>query len=1013
MKPLIAILLVLIASPAFSGTVNLTVREQYGVARTNAPVTTGVPLPEINGITDVTKLRLLDGATPMDAQFKVLSRWGGKIADTTKNIQWVLVDTQVTQTANSNDTYTLEWGSSITTPTVTSPIIDSSTASAITVNTGAATFIINRDNFNIIDSVNIGGTEFIDATSHGAVIKDSFDALYYGENVVTSVEIEEDGPMRLVVVAKGFHGNTGATDNNFYGYTTRIHFYKGKSTVRVVHNLENRPDTARGALAFKDYSLNFELNIDSGTKDYMMYGATEETGTLGDSDYVYIYQDSDGEDNWNSAASITQNEIYNHTTFKGYKTFKNTTELEQSDQALGMLDISDSAKGVTTAVNQFWQRFPKKLMVDGDGTLTVGLLPDDFDFMFFVEDMSIINTEIFLNFHTGAYSSTVRDEIIDRLHPLLLVCPPSWYAANYAEAIPLAGIGYFKNGITPRLTEPPYTYITADTIVHPIINEPHSLYDQRDKGFYSAYMYGIRNAADRDGGSFEGPVEHFINFMQTGQPGASGDTWEYHNSNDIGQTIFKDYDLFWGGVDFAQHWMYSRATNLPEDFDHISAGLTDRTAVKAYYWQANYPQRGGRIGNDPIHTLETLTPTTVGSNGLAQPSFHWYAMDAQHITINHIEDYYRLTGDMQAIDYMHSMGEHLKAYLPNDMLNGSWDTGSGPTEIPAWFPLRGIAWPIVALINVYQVTDDDQYLNWATEAVKILDTAQDKERGFVYSVEGQSIPQFSKAVMALAALYKNTGDIKYIDTAEGYVNWLYYYIRDPETNYLSGYHVYEVDGLDMTDYHVFSQYYDSHHTQHGSTLTGFDGEGSDRRMFYMFAFLYKVTGFDGYYDIMQENYDYQNSNREYFGSYAALPWPQLFFAQRFQDEPPLIYRTDITPSVVNNGGGSYTLSWTVPSSTDSYRIKYSDKPIVPQIVYPDDSGIKENFWAVSNEVTSPPTPGAEGTTQEVTLTGLSTTGLNFAVRGYSGSAAPSVPGNTKYPWGGFGLGAGKSIKWNE
>ena len=144
----------------------------------------------------------------------------------------------------------------------------------------------------------------------------------------------------------------------------------------------------------------------------MVYGENEMLGNINDSGNVYLYQDSDGSDNWNSN---TYNELYNFTHFRGYKIFENGNEIENKNHALGIIDLSDSEKGLTVGVNQFWQQFPKKLKVEGDGTITCGILPEDFTQdnvnYHWLEDMSQINTEIFYHFHIGAYNQSIRDDM--------------------------------------------------------------------------------------------------------------------------------------------------------------------------------------------------------------------------------------------------------------------------------------------------------------------------------------------------------------------------------------------------------------------------------------------------------------------------------------------------------------------------------------------------------------------------------------------------------------------------
>ena len=109
----------------------------------------------------------------------------------------------------------------------------------------------------------------------------------------------------------------------------------------------------------------------------------------------------------------------------------------------------------------------------------------------------------------------------------------------------------------------------------------------------------------------------------------------------------------------------------------------------------------------------------------------------------------------------------------------------------------------------------------------------------------------------------------------------------------------------------------------------------------------------------------------------------------------------IPVQVASSGGGSYTLSWTAPANAKRYQLKYATKSIAPNLNYNKNSGSYEfdpaqniAFWAANN-VPGEPTPGSAGTTQTMTVSGLSCgTNCRFALR-YSGEttggSGPSAP----------------------
>lgn len=101
----------------------------------------------------------------------------------------------------------------------------------------------------------------------------------------------------------------------------------------------------------------------------------------------------------------------------------------------------------------------------------------------------------------------------------------------------------------------------------------------------------------------------------------------------------------------------------------------------------------------------------------------------------------------------------------------------------------------------------------------------------------------------------------------------------------------------------------------------------------------------------------------------------------------------------DNGGGSYTLTWTAPQGAEYYRVKWSPNRIVDWIgfnsltnSFVEDAATTDNWFAAEN-APNIPEPGAPGTPQSVTIetgvTGLSSD--NFSVRAWSeGTEAPPV-----------------------
>lgn len=102
-------------------------------------------------------------------------------------------------------------------------------------------------------------------------------------------------------------------------------------------------------------------------------------------------------------------------------------------------------------------------------------------------------------------------------------------------------------------------------------------------------------------------------------------------------------------------------------------------------------------------------------------------------------------------------------------------------------------------------------------------------------------------------------------------------------------------------------------------------------------------------------------------------------------------------SAQNLGGGSYRLTWTVPTGTTAYRIKYAEETIVDWLGFNQDtrayqySPASNTAWFAASNVTSEPAPASPGSSQSFTVSGLDPAkSFQFAVR-YTTTSADNTP----------------------
>src|SRR5215469_17467052 len=168
--------------------------ETSGTARTQDPVTVGIPISDSNQITDVSQLGLIGASA---AQFRVLGRWPSG------NLKWVLVDTLADVPAGGQNTsIVLTTGSG----NFGGGNLATDNGSTISINTGAASFTVRKAHFDLIDQAVVTGRTLVAAgTSTGLVVVGPApgnticpcSTVYASSNDPSSqATIEENGPVR-------------------------------------------------------------------------------------------------------------------------------------------------------------------------------------------------------------------------------------------------------------------------------------------------------------------------------------------------------------------------------------------------------------------------------------------------------------------------------------------------------------------------------------------------------------------------------------------------------------------------------------------------------------------------------------------------------------------------------------------------------------------------------------------------------------------------------------------------
>jgi hypothetical protein len=424
--------------------VPLVVAEPSGVDRVAAPVTAGIPIPEEVGLTDTSSLRVLDEAgEPVPAQFTPLARWGGAPDEPSAPIRWLLVDLQVDLAAASNAVVRLVDGGG---PVPAMPPLTVTEApDAVVIETGVARFEIDAAD-GTLQGPNLA------EPVHGVATR--VDGAVFESGGPVEVDVVSAGPMRAAVEVRGSF--TDGSGRRFLDWTARYWFYAGSPAVRIILTIENDrlcPILGDGQIdcydigsdggrKIRDVSLVVPADVGPGLAFRVAGQERVVSGDLtGD---LLAYQDSSGTEWWDRYRTITGGSggpidtsprLQAGVRMRGYRTTLDGVEIDRGDHADGMLAIGGAAGVWSIMVPDFWEAYPKALRARPDGTVEVGLFPDEFGpehGVFTLRAGEHVTTEVWLR-HLPAGAEPEAAE------PPTMAAPAAWYVLSGAVTTSISG----------------------------------------------------------------------------------------------------------------------------------------------------------------------------------------------------------------------------------------------------------------------------------------------------------------------------------------------------------------------------------------------------------------------------------------------------------------------------------------------------------------------------------------------------------------------------------------------
>jgi len=572
---------------------DIFVEETAGIVREHEPVTQGVPFPK-GKITDQSDFHMMDDKKSlilMDA--KPVAKWADG------SIKWMLFDFQLS----------MEPGEKKKISIYPEKLGDNKKK----CNVGILEVIEREERITVRTEKTVFELPLCGHLSLSRIIADDRSILKEDASLILLVDEKQrewkpridnwktDTLNRLKCILC-FEGSfVSEEDVHPLRYKCRIHFYTGKSTVRIDLKAWN-PRSAfhagglwdlgdKGSILFHELKLELALQPPGQTASSYSLDVGEQMKKADHN--ILIYQDSSGGENWRSHNHINRLEAI-PVTFRGYEVRNGQNIVSRGLRATPCLGISGNGMTVTASMKHFWQNFPKSIETN-ENKLEIGLFPKYFNDLFELQGGEKKNHAIYIDF---SMTESAKGCALDWVHePLSVRIDPDWYYSTRAcpRPVPL-------NMVASDAHCAEYQHM-VDVAVH----GERSFFSRREL----IDEYGWRNFgdvyADHETVFHKGPnefISHYnnqydiikgaiIQFMRTGDP-----LW-LRLANDLSSHV-SDIDIYHTELD-----RYEYNTGLFWHTDHhLEAATSTHRSESRHHAKFKAPHLMGG-GPSPSHNYTT------------------------------------------------------------------------------------------------------------------------------------------------------------------------------------------------------------------------------------------------------------------------------------------------------------------------------------------------------------------------------------------------------------------------
>lgn len=394
--------------------VPLRVENPYDFPVKGCPVTSGIPFAK-GELGDVRHMRLLGpSGRPVPMQVEVTGRWEDG------SVKWALLTFKADARAGQTSGYRLEYGMGVSRPKVRTPLAITEDNGRLTVSTGPleVAFDPARSGFPVRAALN--GRDALNRPIEACVVDDG-ETAYITNNPAELLEVEEVGPVRVVVRSAGHH--CAESGGSFFAYEARFVFYADAPFFRVYYSWGND----RKDLFSRFKSASVRVPLEDGQKTRWAVGLGDGRQATGAEDL-----------------SLRQ---LRHDAFEFEPAAPPDAALRR---AAGWLDVRSGDVGMMLAVRDFWQLYPRSLAVR-DGFVEAGVsasFPEGYfdgasekdavNYYFYLQNGSYKIKrgvkkwqELLLHFHEAAPGKPGQLRAAALFNePLIAACPPEHYCES-------------------------------------------------------------------------------------------------------------------------------------------------------------------------------------------------------------------------------------------------------------------------------------------------------------------------------------------------------------------------------------------------------------------------------------------------------------------------------------------------------------------------------------------------------------------------------------------------------